>query len=606
MPKSFMNNPANLATPHVIREELPGGGFILHCAEPLGPVARCIGQWLEQWASETPNALYLAERSPAERSPSGPWIKLTYREVRDKVGAIAQSLLDLGLQPHETVVCLSDNSIDHALLMLATMHIGRPFTTVSSAYSRLARDFTKIASIVGQLPVGAVYAADGQVYGPAIRACGLACPVILSDNVDAVPGALGFAELLGTRETPQVMQAFEAITPATHAKYLLTSGSTGKPKVVINTHRMLCANQQQMRLSWKFLDNEKPVIVSWLPWSHTFGTNHNFNMALCNGGSFYIDEGRPIPGQMEKSIRNLREVQPNLYFNVPKGFDALLPFLEGDRGFASDFFARLRCIFYAAAALPQVVWERVEDVARSVKGNDVWFASAWGATETSPVVTNVSWMLSGPGCIGLPVAGTSVKFLPNQGKLEMRVKGPQVFPGYLNDEVHSAEAFDDHGYYRIGDAGRLADEDDPGKGIVFNGRVAEDFKLTTGTWVSVGTLRLKVIDVLSPHVQDVVLTGHDQDHVGLLLFPSPSGKALAHEQWVRHVHDAMARLREITGTGSSHSPRRAMVMAEPPSLEDGEITDKGYINQRSVLARRSAQVAALHAPVPQSGVIVIG
>lgn len=600
MPKSFLNNPANLATPNVIREELPGGGFILHCADALGPVARCIGEWLEQWSRETPNALYLAERGS-----DGQWVKLTYREVREKVGAIAQALLDLGLQPHQTVVCLSDNSLDHALLMLATMHIGRPFTTVSSAYSRVAKDFGKVSATLAQLPVGVVYAADGQVYGPAIAACGIDCPIILSDHVDAVAGALDFASLARTPETEQVMQAFAAITPTTHAKYLLTSGSTGKPKAVINTHRMLCANQQQMRMSWKFLANEKPIIVSWLPWSHTFGTNHNFNMVLSNGGSLYIDEGRPVPGQMEKSIRNIREIQPNLYFNVPKGFDALCDFLEKDRTLATDFFARVRCIFYAAAALPQVTWDRVEKVARSVKGDDVWFASAWGSTETAPMVTNVSWMLSGPGCIGLPVAATSVKFLPNQGKLEMRVKGPQVFAGYLGDAAQSQSAFDDQGYYCIGDAGLLVDEDDLCKGIRFNGRVAEDFKLTTGTWVSVGTLRLKAIDVLAPHVQDVVLTGHDRDQIGLLLFPSPSGKALEHADWVRHVNGGMARLREIAGTGSSHSPRRVMVMTEPPNLEAGEITDKGYINQRCVLTRRAEQVEALYAAQPQTPVIVV-
>jgi feruloyl-CoA synthase len=600
MSKSFLSNPANLATPNVIREELPGGGFVLHCADQLGTVTRCIGEWIEQWSRETPNALFLAERGA-----DGQWVKLTYRAVRQKVGALAQSLLDLGLQPHETVVCISDNSLDHALLMLATMHIGRPFTTVSSAYSKVAKDFTKISSILQQLPVGAVYASDGKLYGPAIAASHLHCPVILSDNTEQVDKALRFADLLQTLETSAVMENFERITPTTHAKYLLTSGSTGKPKAVINTHRMLCANQQQIRLSWKFLDNEKPIVVSWLPWSHTFGTNHNFNMVLANGGSLYIDEGRPVPGLMEKSIRNLREVQPNLYFNVPKGFDALLDFLEQDTSLASDFFSRLRCIFYAAAALPQATWDRVDSLARSVKGNDVWFASAWGSTETSPLVTNVSWLLSGPGCIGLPVAGTSIKFLPNQGKLEMRVKGPQIFPGYLNDEEQSAAAFDDHGYYCIGDAGMLMDDNDLCQGIRFNGRVAEDFKLTTGTWVSVGTMRLKAIDALAPHVQDVVLTGHDRDHVGLLLFPSASGKNLGHTDWVAHVHTGMERLRHTAGTGSSQSPRRVLVLAEPPNLEAGEITDKGYINQRCVLNRRASQVEALHATAPQDSVIVI-
>jgi len=600
MPTSFLNNPATLAPPNVVREDLPEGGFILHSADALGPVTRCIGDWLERWSDETPDALYLAERDS-----NGAWVKLSYREVRQRVGAIGQALLNLGLQQHQTVVCLSDNSLDHALLMLATMHIGLPFTTVSSAYSRLAKDFTKIGSILSQLPVGAVYAADGKVYGPALQACGLTCPVILSQCVEAVSGALRFDDLVKEKETAQVMEAFARITPDTHAKYLLTSGSTGQPKAVINTHRMLCSNQQQMRQSWKFLTSEKPVIVSWLPWSHTFGTNHNMNLVLCNGGSFYIDEGRPVPGLMEKSVRNLREVQPNLYFNVPKGFDALLGLLEADRSFAFEFFSRLLCVFYAAAALPQNTWNRVEQIARTATGGDIWFASAWGSTETSPLATNVSWRLSGPGCIGLPVAGTSIKFVPNQDKFEMRVKGPQVFPGYLDNEAQSAAAFDDQGYYCIGDAGMLVDQNDITQGIRFNGRVAEDFKLTTGTWVSVGTLRLKAIDALAPHVQDVVLTGHDRDQLGLLLFPSLTGKALSQPEWQSHVKAGMVRMQELVGTGSSQSARRVMVLDQPPSLEAGEITDKGYINQRCVLARRCAEVAALYESAPGPAVIVI-
>lgn len=600
MPAQFLDEPANLAAPNVIREELPGGGFVLHCADQLGPVDRCIGDWLERWAHETPDALFLAERNAA-----GSWTSLTYQVARQRVGALGQALLDLGLKDEQTVVCLSDNSLDHALLMLATMHIGRPFTTVSSAYSRIATDFTKLRAILEQLPVGAVYAADGKVYGAAITACDVSCPVILSQNVDAVPGAARFDDLLSTDETPQVAEVFARITPDHHAKYLLTSGSTGKPKAVVNTHKMLCSNQQQIRQSWKFVVTEKPVVVSWLPWSHTFGTNHNFNLVLCNGGSLYIDEGRPAPGLIEKSVKNLREVQPNLYFNVPKGFDALLPFLEKDTAFSTAFFSRLRCVFYAAAALPQQTWDRVGKVASRVKGGDVWFASAWGSTETSPLATNVSWKLSGPGCIGLPVAGTSIKFVPAQDKLEMRVKGPQVFPGYLNNEALNSQVFDDQGYYCIGDAGLLLDENDINQGIRFDGRVAEDFKLTTGTWVSVGTLRVKAIDALSPYVQDAVLTGHDRDQLGLLLFPSVSGKALNHDQWVDHVKFGLRRLCEAVGSGSSHSPRRVMVLSEPPSLEAGEITDKGYVNQRAVLARRAALVLALYEQPPGAGVISI-
>lgn len=596
---SFFENPKLLAPPLVTKIDLAKGGFILACSEPLGRVARCIGEYLEYWAERTPNALFLAERDAA-----GAWVKMTYSEVRERVGQLAQGLLDLGLGERSPVVCLSDNSLDQALLMLATMHIGRPFTTVSSAYSRLAKDYTKISGILRQLDPGLVYASDGAVYGSAIRASSLACPVVLSSNGYEVSGSMAFTELLRTRETPAVMEAYRRITPDTHAKYLLTSGSTGIPKIVINTHRMLCANQTQIQQSWPFLKEEKPVIVSWLPWSHTFGCNHNFNMVLCNGGSFYIDEGRPTPGLMEKSVRNLREVQPNLYFNVPRGFDVLISFLEEDPGFARDFFGRLRAVFYAAAALPQATWDRLERAAQQVLGEKVWFTSAWGATETSPLITNVHWRLEGPGCIGLPVPGTSIKFLPNGDKLEMRVKGPQVFPGYLNDPEKTAAAFDEDGYYMIGDAGVLVDDDAPQKGIVFDGRVSEDFKLTTGTWVSVGTLRVRAVSALAPYAQDVVVTGHDGNEIGLLIFPSAAAAEVPAETLRTHVLEALRKLAEEGGGGSSQTPRRAMFLTSPPDLDAGEITDKGYINQRAVLARRADEVALLHTAAKTDRVIV--
>jgi len=596
---NFFENPGMLAPPRVTRIDLSKGGFILACSEPLGEVTRCIGDWLEYWAQRTPNALFLAERDN-----DGEWGKLTYAEVREKVGMLAQGLLDLGLAPTAPVVCLSDNSLDQALLTLATMHIGRPFVTVSSAYSRLAKDFSKISTILQELAPGVVYASDGAVYAPAIRASAVSCPVILSHNAYELDGSKSIAELLRTRETPAVMDAFAKITPDTHAKYLLTSGSTGKPKIVINTHRMLCANQKQIQLSWPFLKQVKPVVVSWLPWSHTFGCNHNFNMVLCNGGSLYIDEGRPVPGLMEKSVRNLREVQPNLYFNVPRGFDALIAFLEEDESFARDFFGRLRGVFYAAAALPQATWDRLERAARKVLGEEVWFTAAWGATETSPLLTNVHWQLKSPGCIGLPVAGTSIKFLPNGDKLEMRVKGPQVFPGYLNNPEQTAQAFDEDGYYKIGDAGMLIDPDKPEKGIAFNGRVAEDFKLTTGTWVSVGTLRVRAITALAPYAQDVVVTGHDRDEVGLLVFPTAAVKDVPLEQLHAHIRVGLNNLK-ANGGGSSQSPTRAMLLEEPPSMDAGEITDKGYINQRAVLARRAADVISLHASPKLDRVVLI-
>jgi feruloyl-CoA synthase len=427
---------------------------------------------------------------------------------------------------------------------------------------------------------------------------------VFSRNADAHPGALAFERLLAAEETPAVMQAFAQVLPDTHAKYLLTSGSTGKPKVVINTHRMLCANQQMMAQTWRFLSQEKPVLVDWLPWSHTFGANHNLHMVLCHGGAMYIDEGRPAPGLIEKTVRNLREVKPTLLFNVPRGFDMLLPFLEADDALAAEVFSRLRLAFYAAAALAPSTWQRLEAAAQRVRPTrPLWLTTSWGATETSPAITSAHWKLDGAGCIGAPLPGLELKFVPNAEKLEMRVKGVSVFAGYRDAPRETAEAFDEEGYYRIGDAGFLASPGEPAHGVIFNGRVAEDFKLSTGTWVSVGTLRVKLVSLLAPHVQDVVLTGHDRDEIGMLVFASPQAASLSAEALGERIAGVLRALRD-EGAGSSQCPACALVLAEPPNLDAGEITDKGYINQRAVLTRRAAEVARLHARAPGDAQVV--
>jgi feruloyl-CoA synthase len=342
--------------------------------------------------------------------------------------------------------------------------------------------------------------------------------------------------------------------------------------VVINTHRMLCANQQMIAQAWRFLAHEKPVVLDWLPWSHTFGGNHNFNLVLRHGGTLYIDEGRPAPGLVEKSVRNLLDVQPTLYFNVPRGFDMLLPFLEQDEAFARGFFERLRMVFYAGAALAPSSWERLEVVARRVRSEPVWFTTSWGSTETSPAITSAHWRLERAGCIGLPLPGMELKFVPNGEKLEMRVRGVSVFPGYRNAPLQTTQAFDEEGYYRIVDAGRLVDPQRPEKGVAFDGRVAEDFKLSSGTWVSVGTLRLRIVSALAPLVQDAVVTGHDRAEVGVLLFPSAAAKSLTAAQLAERAAAALAALR-AEGGGSSQTPTRALWLAEPPNADAGEITD---------------------------------
>jgi feruloyl-CoA synthase len=596
------DDPLALAAPRTERVDLGAGAFLLRSPEPLQPGARCIGEWLEHWASATPAAVALAERQA-----DGSWRELDYAALRRAVGAVGQALIDLQLPPGRPVVVLSDNAVDHALLMLAAMHVGRPVCTVSSAYSRLTRDHTKIRTILRTLDPALVYASDATVYGAALAAADTAAIPVFSAHADRFPGALPFDSLLAASEGPAVAQAFQAITADHHAKYLLTSGSTGQPKVVINTHRMLCANQQMMRQTWRFLAREKPVIVDWLPWSHTFGGNHNLNLVLCNGGTLVVDEGRPAPGLIEKSVRNLREVRPTLYFNVPRGFDMLLPFLEQDEALARDFFARLRLVFYAGAALPQAAWDRLEAVARRAVGRPVWFTTSWGATETAPAVTTAHWKLDRAGVIGLPLPGTELKFVPNGQKLEMRVRGAAVFPGYRNAPELTAQAFDEEGFYRIGDAGRLLDPQRPERGVVFDGRVAEDFKLGSGTWVSVGMLRLRIVSALAPLVQDAVITGHDRDAVGALLFPSAQARELPPGQLAMRVREALQALRAGgTGSslGSSQFPARALLLDVPPDADAGEITDKGYINQRAVLERRAAEVEALYAEPPDPRVIV--
>lgn len=598
MNDAFFEDAALLARPRTVKVDFDDGSFVLRSPEPLKPYARCVGEWLERWATETPEALALAERDEA-----GGWRRMSWGELRRTVGSIAQSLLGLKLPPHAPVVVLSDNSMDHALLMLAAMHVGRPVCTVSSAYCRLTKDYTKIHGILHTLGPALVYASDAAVYGPAVETSGIDAVTVFSRGAERFPGALAFDSLTRTVESPAVMKAFEAILPDTHAKYLLTSGSTGHPKVVINTHRMLCANQQMIAQVWRFLEKEKPVLLDWLPWSHTFGGNHNLNMVLAHGGTLWIDEGRPAPGLIDRTIRNLREVQPTIHFNVPRGLDMLLPVLESDEAFARQFFARLRSVFYAGAALPQATWERLQAVARRVREEPVWFTTSWGSTETSPAVTSAHWKLERAGCIGLPLPGMELKFVPNGEKLEMRVRGVSVFPGYRNAPELTTQAFDEEGYYLIGDAGRLVDEADPTRGVAFDGRVAEDFKLTTGTWVSVGTLRVKLVSALAPYAQDAVITGHGQAEVGALVFPSPQARELDPEVLAAKVREALRSL-AAEGGGSSQCPTRVRLLDEPPSPDAGEITDKGYINQRAVLARRAAEVEALYAEPPGARVIL--
>jgi feruloyl-CoA synthase len=608
MPQAFFDDPSCLAPRQTLRRELPGGGFELSSPEPLQPYARCVGDWLERWARETPDAPAFAE--PDATPGAGGWRVLSWGTLRQQVGAVAQSLLDLQLPPGKPIAILSDNALDHLVLVLAAMHIGRAACTISSGYCRLAQDdYSRIHGILRTLDPCLVYASDSAIYGPPLVWAGITAVPVFSKGAEREAGALSFAQLLATPETPAVMQAFERINPDTHAKYLLTSGSTGQPKVVINTHRMLCANQQMLAQTLRFLQHEKPVLLDWLPWSHTFGGNHNVNLVLRNGGTLYIDDGRPLPGAIERTLQHLREVQPTVYFNVPRGYEMMLPALEQDEALARQFFGRLRMLFYAGAGMPVSTWQRLEAAAARVREGSglgpLWMTTSWGSTETAPAVTFASWKLDRPGVIGLPMPGVRLKFVPVPGpggKLEMRIRGDNIFPGYRDNEAATRAAFDEDGYYCIGDAGYLLDEADPLQGVVFNGRVAEDFKLTSGTWVSVGTLRIKVVSALAPYAQDVVITGHDRSEIGALVFLTEAGRQVPHGQMAGFMREGLRALKD-EGAGSSQTPTRALLLPDAPSAAAGEITDKGYINQRLVLARRAADVEALYAEPPDPRVI---
>jgi feruloyl-CoA synthase len=597
------------APPAVESTPLAGGGMVLRSPMPLGTYPPNICTHLRRWADEAPERLFLAQRRG-----DGGWRKLTYGETKGLVEGIAQALLDRDVAPRHPVMILSDNGIDHALLALAAMYVGIPVAPVSPAYSLLSQDHARLRHIFARIAPRLLYAANGRTFAKALAVLDLAGVelVVSDDPPDTVP-ATRFDELAATTPGPAVAAAFDRVGPDTVAKVLFTSGSTGMPKGVINTQRMLCANQQAIAQVWPFLAERPPVIVDWLPWNHTFGGNHNFNMVLRNGGSLYIDEGKPAPGLIDKTIANLREVSPTLYFNVPRGFDVLIPYFEADAALLDTFFARLDLIFFAGSALPQPLWERLEKLSVAAKGMRVRLVSAWGSTETSPLVTSVHFAIDRANIIGLPAPGSELKLVPNGGKLEMRVRGPNVTPGYWQDAALTRSVFDEEGFYRIGDAGKLADPADPVKGVVFDGRIAEDFKLMSGTWVHVGTLRIAALAAAAPVLQDAVVTGHDREEVGLLAFANPAGclslcpdvpkdaplARLIGEAPVRaHLRRGLAR-HNAANPGSSTRISRVLLLATPPSIDANEITDKGYINQRAVLDCRADEVARLYSDDPE-------
>lgn len=587
--------------------------YMRSCEEP-DEYPRAITDRLDHWAEQAPDRLFIADRDA-----KGEWQSRTYRETRDQVRSIAQYLLAQNLSEDRPVLVLSGNSLEHGLLALASMYVGIPYAPVSPAYSLISTDYAKLRHIVDLLQPGLIFVDNGAKYVKALAAVMPADArlVVIENPLSAHPCDL-FSDVANTEATGAVDSANAKITEDTIAKFLFTSGSTGMPKAVINTQRMLCFNQMMLRHTLAFLQDEPPVLVDWLPWNHTAGGNHNFGIALYNGGSFYIDQGKPTPDGIIETVRNLCDVSPTLYFNVPKGYEALVHHLRDNKRLCESFFARLKLMQYAGAGLSQYVWDSLEEVAVDTVGEKVMIVTGYGSTETAPFAFTTTWPVDQAGSVGLPAVGLEVKLVPNAEKQELRLRGPSITPGYWRQPDKTRESFDEEGYYMIGDALKFVDPDDIERGFLFDGRVSEDFKLSTGTWVHVGSIRTAIAETFAPYVRDAVLTGLNENHIGALLFADftacrklcddlpadASERDIATHPVVRSVFQERLNALGAKATGSAQFVARAILLESSPDLDAHEVTDKGSINQRAVQAKRADKVADLYRdPIP-AGVMV--
>jgi len=592
----------------IIAEQAGDGALLLRSADELAGYPVSVLHSLRAWADSDPDYPLIAERGP-----DGGWRSFGYGAAVAAADAIGQALIERGLGPARPLLVLSGNGVSHLLMTLGALTAGVPVAPVSVAYSLQSKDHARVGAIAELIAPGAVYADDGAAFGPALDAL-RAVPAII--GAGSRPGAETLADLRATVPGAAVRGAFDTLTPDVIAKVLFTSGSTGTPKGVLNTHRMLSANQQMIRQAWPFLTGERPVIVDWLPWSHTFGGNHNVNMMLVNGGTIYVDGGRPAPGLFARTVANLAEVPPTIYFNVPAGYAQLVPALEGDAEFAARFFSRLRLLFNAAAALPAALRSRLEALAaRYAPGRDIPVTSSWGATETAPAVTSANFPFTDARCIGAPLPGALVKLVPVEDAYEIRVQGPNVTPGYFARPDLTAAAFDADGFYRTGDAAGFTVPGDPDAGLVFRGRIAEDFKLSTGTFVRVGAVRTALLSSV-PALSDAVIAGENRDYPAALAWLNPAearallgrdpdpadGDLITDQDLLGLVAEALARHNE--SHGSSARIERLLIMTRPAALDAGEVTDKGYVNQRKVLGKRAALVELLYTGPAPPGVIV--
>ena len=589
-----------------MREGTSGVRYML-ADQPLEDFATRMTDRLVHWATTKPESTMLAKRIKNADGSLGDWRHISYAQAWQSARAIAQALIDRGLNAERPVVIMSENDLEHALLSLGCLVAGVPFCAASPAYSTISQDFEKLRHILTTLTPGLVFAADAKRYGKAIEAAvGKDIEVVLHSGEITGRATTTFESLLATPTTPAVDAAMQATGPDTIAKFLFTSGSTKLPKAVINTQRMWCANQQQMAQSMPVLAETPPVLVDWLPWNHTFGGNHNFGMVLYHGGTLYIDEGKPTPALMGETLRNLREIAPTVYFNVPTGFEAIAIAMKTDDALRKNLLSRVQMFFYAGAALAQPIWDSLHESQEREVGERIVMGTGLGMTESGPFAIFVTSPFVKAGDLGVPTPGMELKLVPNSDKIEVRYKGPNIAPGYWRAPQETQEAFDDEGFFCTGDAVQWIDENDVHQGLKFDGRIAEDFKLATGTFVSVGPLRGKIIAAGAPYVQDAVITGLNMHEVGAMIFPTAAVRGLsglgaeatmadvltsapvvAHFQ---HVLNGLAQ----TATGSASRVARMVLLSEPPSIDKGEVTDKGSINQREVLKHRDALVKTMH------------